>query len=144
MEQADKVVELTERLLGPVDQKRIAILGLAFKKDTDDIREAASIRVIDQLRKKGAKIVAYDPMAMVNFENVFGNTIQLAENPQGALKGADCAIVMTEWDQFRRLQAKDFITYMRTPNLVDARRIYDHEDFQEIGFKGIGLGPSEF
>ena len=139
-EQADKVVRLTEKLIGPVDKKRIAILGLAFKKDTDDIREAASIRVIDRLRKKGAEIVAYDPMAMTNFENVFGNTIQLAEKPLTALKGADCAIVMTEWDQIRKLKAKDYIAYMRAPVLVDARRVYDPSEFTELKFAGIGLG----
>jgi UDPglucose 6-dehydrogenase len=139
-EQADMVAELTEKLAGPLDQKRIAILGLAFKKDTDDIREASSIRVIDRLRKKGARIVGYDPMAMPNFESVFGDTIELAENPQSALRGADCAIVMTEWDEFRRLKSKDYIAYMKAPVLVDARRIYDPLEFQELKFAGIGFG----
>jgi UDPglucose 6-dehydrogenase len=134
------VAELTEKLAGPLDQKRIAILGLAFKKDTDDIREASSIRVIDRLRKKGARIVGYDPMAMPNFESVFGDTIELAENPQSALRGADCAIVMTEWDEFRRLKSKDYIAYMKAPVLVDARRIYDPLEFQELKFAGIGFG----
>ncbi len=140
MKQADKVVELTEKLLGPLDQKRITILGLAFKKDTDDIRDAASVRVIDRLRKKGVKVVAYDPMAMANFEGVFGDTIELAENHQSALRGADCAIVMTEWDQFRELKAKDYAAYMRTPVLVDARRVYNPSEFSELKFAGIGLG----
>jgi UDPglucose 6-dehydrogenase len=139
-EQADKVVELSERLAGPLEQKRIAILGLAFKKDTDDIREASSIRVIDRLRKKGARLVGYDPMAMPNFERVFGNTIELAKNPHNALKGADCAIVMTEWDEFRRLKAKDYIAQMRKPVLVDARRIYNPAEFRELKFAGIGFG----
>jgi UDPglucose 6-dehydrogenase len=139
-EQADKVVELAEKLAGPLDQKRVAILGLAFKKDTDDIREASSIRVIDQLHKKGAKIVGYDPMAMPNFERVFGNTIELTKNPHDALKGADCAIVMTEWDEFRRLKAKDYTARMRLPILVDARRIYDPAEFSDLKFAGIGFG----
>ena len=139
-EQADKVVELSEKLAGPLEQKRIAILGLAFKKDTDDIREASSIRVIDRLRKKGARLVGYDPMAMPNFESVFGDTIELAENPHDALKGADCAIVMTEWDEFRRLKAKDYIAQMRKPVLVDARRIYNPAEFRELKFAGIGFG----
>jgi UDPglucose 6-dehydrogenase len=139
-EQADKVVKLAERLAGPLDQKRIAILGLAFKKDTDDIREAASIRVIDRLRKKGAQIIGYDPMAMPNFEKVFGDTIELARNPHGALRGADCAIVMTEWDEFRRLKPKDYISQMRVPILVDARRIYNPVGFSELKFAGTGFG----
>jgi UDPglucose 6-dehydrogenase len=139
-EQADKVVELSEKLVGPFDSKRIAILGLAFKKDTDDIREAASIRVIDRLRKKGASIVAYDPMAMPNFLRAFGDTIEMARDPYDALKGADCAIVMTEWVDFRRLKAKDYLAQMRTPILVDARRIYSPAEFRELKFGGIGLG----
>src|SRR5216683_5362115 len=139
-EQADKVVELSERLAGPLEQKRIAILGLAFKKDTDDIREASSIRVIDWLRKKGATLVGYDPMAMPNFERVFGNTIELAKNSHDALKGAECAIVMTEWDEFRRLKAKEYIAQMRKPVLVDARRIYNPSEFAELKFAGIGFG----
>jgi UDPglucose 6-dehydrogenase len=139
-EQADKVVGLSEKLLGLLDGARIAILGLSFKKDTDDIRDAASIRVIDRLREKGAKIVGYDPMAMSSFKRVFGNTIELAKDPRSALKGADCAIVMTEWDQFRRLKAKDYIAQMRKPVLVDARRIYDPADFSELKFAGIGFG----
>jgi UDPglucose 6-dehydrogenase len=141
--QADKVVGLSEKLVGQLDSKRIAILGLAFKKDTDDIREAASIRVIDKLRKKGAKVIAHDPMAMPSFEHVFGNTIELAKNPHAALKGADCAIVMTEWDEFKRLKAKDYVGYMREPNLVDARRIYRPEEYKQLNLVGIGLGPSQ-
>jgi UDPglucose 6-dehydrogenase len=140
--QADKVVDLSEKLVGHLEDKRIAILGLAFKKDTDDIREAASIRVIDRLRKKGAKIIAYDPMAMPGFQQVFGNTIELARNPHAALKGADCAIVMTEWDEFKRIKAKDYVGYMREPNLVDARRIYRPEKYGQLNLVGIGLGTS--
>ncbi len=139
-QQADKVVGLTEKLVGPLESKRIAVLGLAFKKDTDDIREAASIRVIDRLRKKGAKIVAYDPMAVSSFENVFGNTIELAENRYTALKEADCAIVMTEWDEFKKLKARDYIANMREPNVIDARRIYRPEEFEQLNLVAIGLG----
>jgi UDPglucose 6-dehydrogenase len=139
-QQADKVVELSEKLVGSLGAKRIAVLGLAFKKDTDDIREASSIRVINRLRKKGAKIVAYDPMAMPNFESVLGDGIELAPDTRAALKGSDCAIVMTEWDEFRKLRAKDYIAYMRTPNLVDARRIYNPKEFSALKLLGIGLG----
>ena len=139
-EQANRVVALSEKLVGPLEAKRIAVLGLAFKKDTDDICEAASVRVIDRLRKKGANIVAYDPMAMPSFGNVFGNVIELAKDPHTALKGADCAIVMTEWDEFRRLKAKDYLAYMREPNVVDARRIYNPDEYDQLNLVGIGLG----
>lgn len=140
-QQATRVVELSEKLLGQLDHKRIAVLGLAFKKDTDDIREAASLRVIDRLRKKGAKIVAYDPMAMPNARKILADNVEFAEDPHTALKGADCCILMTEWDEFRKLGPKDYLAYMKTPNLVDARRIYKPEEYGELNFAGIGLGP---
>ncbi len=140
-QQADKVVELSEKLAGALEGKRITILGLAFKKDTDDIREAASIRVIHRLQKKGARIVAYDPKAIPNAKQIFHDDIEYAQDPYSALKGADCCIIMTEWDEFRKLRSKD-LAYMRTPNLIDARRIYAPEDFHEIPFRGIGLGPT--
>jgi UDPglucose 6-dehydrogenase len=141
-EQANRVVALSEKLVGSLEGKRIAVLGLAFKKDTDDIREAASVRVIDRLRKKGANIIAYDPMAMPGFERVFGNIIELAENPHAALKDADCAIVLTEWDEFKKLRSKDYKAYMQRPNLVDARRIYDPSNFEETNYVGVGLGSA--
>jgi UDPglucose 6-dehydrogenase len=139
-EQANNAIRLAQTLIGSLDSKRIAILGLSFKKDTDDIREAASIRVIGLLRKMGARIVAYDPMAMPNFAKIFGESVELAPSYRSALKGSDCAIVMTEWDEFRKLRAKDYLDHMRAPNLIDARRIYDPEEFSELAFRAIGLG----
>jgi len=139
-EQATRVVNMAEKLLGSLSDKRIAILGLAFKKDTDDIREAASIRVISQLKKKGAQVVAYDPMAIPNTKKQIQVQIDYADDPQSTLKGADCAIIMTEWDQFRKLKAKDFQAYMKTPNIVDARRIYDPDAFSDLSYVAIGVG----
>jgi len=139
-EQASRVVALSEKLLGQLDHRRIAVLGLSFKKDTDDIREAASVRVIDRLRKKGAHVVAYDPAAVPNAKKLLANSIEFAEDPYSALKGADCCIVMTEWDEFRKLKAKDYQTQMRLPNIVDARRLYDPEDFKDMNFLAVGLG----
>jgi UDPglucose 6-dehydrogenase len=135
-------VRIAEKLLGSLSSKRVAVLGLAFKKDTDDIREAASIRVINQLKKKGARVVAYDPMAIPNTKKTLSDQIDYAENAYSALKGADCAIIMTEWDQIRKLKLKDFQAYMKTPNLVDARRIYNPEDFSGLNYASIGLGPA--
>ncbi len=138
--QADKVVELSEKLSGALDGKRITILGLAFKKDTDDIREAASIRVIHRLQKKGARIVAYDPKAIPNARQIFHDNIEYAQDPYSALKGADCCIIMTEWDEFKKLKARDYLAEMRVANIVDARKLYNPEDFKKVNFQGIGLG----
>jgi UDPglucose 6-dehydrogenase len=139
-EQASRIVALSEKLLGQLNNRRIAVLGLAFKKDTDDIREAASVRVINLLRKEGAHIVAYDPAAVPNAKKLFADSIEFAEDPYSALKGADCCIVMTEWDEFRRLKSKDYQSQMKVPNIVDARKLYDPEDFKDVNFVAIGLG----
>src|SRR5437016_6900779 len=99
-QQAEKVVELVEKFTGPLNQKRIVVLGLAFKKDTDDIREAASLRVIALLLKMGARVIAYDPLAIPNARKQLGESVELAEDERSALKGADCCRVTTEWSQF--------------------------------------------
>src|SRR6266700_5699506 len=138
--QAIRVVSMAEKLLGSLSDKKVAILGLAFKQDTDDIREAASIRVINGLKKKGAQVIAYDPMAIPNTKRQLTNQISYAEDPHSVLKGADCAIIMTEWDQFQKLKPKDFQAFMNTPNIVDARRIYDSDEFKELNYAAIGLG----
>jgi UDPglucose 6-dehydrogenase len=140
-QQAEKVVELSEKLTGPLEQKRVAVLGLAFKKDTDDIREAASLRVIRLLLKKGVRVVAYDPLAIPNAKKLLPGNVEFAADEQSALKGTDCCIVMTEWNQFGKLQAKDYMALMRTPNLVDARRLYNPRDYGALNFAAVGLGP---
>lgn len=139
--QAIRVVEKAEELVGPLSEKLVSILGLAFKRDTDDIREAASLRVVEKLKQKGALIVAYDPMAIPNTKARLGDSINYATTPLEAIKGSDCAIIMTEWDMIRKLKAKDFKEQMRNPNVVDARRIYDADTFREIGYSAVGRGP---
>jgi UDPglucose 6-dehydrogenase len=141
--QATRVVAMAEKLLGSLSGKKVAVLGLAFKKDTDDIREAASIRVINELKKKRAKIVAYDPMAIPNTKKQLQAQIDYADDPHSALNGADCAIIMTEWDQFQNLKPKDFQAYMKSTNLVDARRIYDPEEYGGLNYAAIGHGAEK-
>ena len=141
-QQANKVVDMAETLLGSLSNKKVVVLGLAFKKDTDDIREASSLRVISQLKKKGAHVIAFDPMAIANTKKQLADQISYADDPHSVLKGADCAIIMTEWDEFRKLKPKDFQPYMKTPNIVDARRIYDPKEFSRLNYVAIGLGAS--
>jgi len=141
-QQANKVVDMAETLLGSLSNKKVVVLGLAFKKDTDDIREASSLRVINQLKTKGAHVIAYDPMAIPNAKKQLADQISYADNSHSALKGAACAIIMTEWDEFRKLKPKDFQAYMKTPNIVDARRIYDPREFSRLNYVAIGLGAS--
>ena len=140
--QAAEIVNLSKRLLGSLDNRRIAVLGLAFKKDTDDMRQAASLRVIDELLKNGARVSAYDPMALENARRILGDRVELMPNAVSCLKGADCCIVMTEWDEFRNLRPADFKSSMNAPNIVDARRIIKRDDFDGFNYLAVGLGTS--
>ena len=140
--QASEIVNLSKKLLGSLDNCRIAVLGLAFKKGTDDMREAASVRVIDELLKNGAKVSAYDPMAVENARRILGDRVELMQDAISCLKGADCCIVMTEWDEFRKLKPSDYKSNMKTLNIVDARRIIKRDDFDGFNYLGVGLGLS--
>jgi UDPglucose 6-dehydrogenase len=121
-------------------EKKIAILGLAFKPDTDDMREARAIPIINQLLSEKAKVAAYDPVAMTVAKTIFGTKIEYCASTIDCLKNADCCIIVTEWAEFKDLKPKDF-SCMKTARIVDGRRVYDPEIFQEkTQFKAIGLG----
>lgn len=138
-----EVLRLAQNLVGPINNKHFSILGLAFKKDTDDIRSAVSVKIIEYLLSEGAKVTVYDPLSMNNVRSKFGSKIEYGDTPQKCLKDSDCCLVLTEWDIFRKLKPKDFIKHMRNPAVVDARRIFNPEDF--IGktmFSAIGLGST--
>jgi len=134
-------VEKAEELVGDLRDRRIAILGLAFKPNTDDMREAVSIRIVDELLGRGAVIHAYDPAALDNAKRIFGERIKYCETVDDCLKGTDCSIIVTEWDEFRTLEPEDFLDKMRTPVLIDGRRVTDPKKFRdEVKYAAIGLG----
>lgn len=136
-----KAVELCKNLLGNLQDKQIAILGLSFKPNTDDMREARSIPIINQLLNEGANVTAYDPIAVSNARSIFGDKIKYASSTIECLKNADCCILVTEWDEFKKLKPEDFTQNMRQPILIDGRRIYNSEEFsQKLKFEAIGLG----
>ena len=83
---------------------------------------------------------ACDPAAIPNAERLLSDNIEFAEDPRSALEEADCCRILTEWDQFRKLKTTDYQSQMRTPNIVDARKLYDPEDFKDVNFVAIGLG----
>lgn len=140
-QQINHIIELVETELGNLTNKKIAILGLSFKPETDDMREARSIPIINQLLTEGAKIIAYDPIAIPNAKKIFKNKIEYGTSPIHCLKDADCCIIVTEWNEFKKLTAEDYKQHMKTPILIDGRRIYDPEEFkQKITYKAIGLG----
>jgi UDPglucose 6-dehydrogenase len=139
-----KAVALVRQALGELRSKRIAVLGLSFKPDTDDLREAVSIPIIKSLLAEGAAVVAYDPIALKNARRIFGDKIEYADGAMNCTHKADCCMVVTEWDQFKKLRASDFKTRMRKPLVVDGRRIYEPAEFIAAGveFYAVGLGPA--
>lgn len=139
-DQAIHIVDIAEQLAGRLAGKKVTILGLAFKPGTDDMREAPSIRVINELlKRKVTEIVGYDPKANKTAEAELGNKIKYTNSIQEALKGSECAFLITEWDEFKKLMPEYFKKYMKTANLVDGRRIYDFEKFSKaLPFRAIG------
>jgi UDPglucose 6-dehydrogenase len=135
-----KAIQLCKSVVGDLKGKKIAILGLSFKPNTDDMREARSIPIINQLLKEGANITAYDPAAVRNAKTIFTNKVKYATSAIECLKNADCCIIVTEWDEFIKLKPEDFTQNMRQPILIDGRRIYNPEEFsQKLKFTAIGL-----
>ena len=139
-DQAIHIVDMAEQLAGKLAGKKVALLGLAFKPGTDDMREAASIRVVNELRKRGiTDIIGYDPKANKTAEVEMGDKIKYAESIEEVLKNSECAILITEWDEFKNLTPEDFKKSMKTPNLVDGRRLFDYDEFNRaLPFRAIG------
>jgi nucleotide sugar dehydrogenase len=141
--QALKAVRFAKQALGSLASKRISVLGLAFKPDTDDMREAVSIPVIKSLLRQHAIVTVWDPEAMENAQRIFGDRIRYATSATECLEQADCCIVATEWPEFGKLRPSTFRQEMRRPTVVDGRRLYDADEFRRAGIHllAIGLGP---
>jgi UDPglucose 6-dehydrogenase len=136
-----RAVQFCKEQLGTLKGKNIAILGLAFKPDTDDMREARVIPIINNLIKEGANVTAYDPVAMPVAKTIFMTKIRYATSATECLRNADCCIIVTEWDEFKKLKPEDFTKNMRQPILIDGRRIYNAGEFsRKLKFAAIGLG----
>jgi UDPglucose 6-dehydrogenase len=139
--QTNQIISMLKSMKVLDSKKTIAVLGLAFKKDTDDLREAVSIRLIKNLLKKQLKIKVHDPMAIENFKKIFGNKVSYFTKIEDCLKNANCCIVLTEWDEYKKLTPGIFKKNMKGHNIIDARRILEPSLFKEFNFQAIGLGP---
>ena len=120
--------------------KTIAIWGLSFKPNTDDMREAPSITIIKTLLKRGATIKAYDPVAVESTRAILGNTISYSKDNYSILKGADALALITEWNEFRRPNFEKIFKLMRSPIIFDGRNIYSPSKIREMGFEYHGIG----
>jgi UDPglucose 6-dehydrogenase len=139
-----QAIRMAEEALGPLRGRRVAVLGLAFKANTDDVRGAVSRKVIKHLLERGARVVVYDPVAMDNYRALAesnGKTIEYAESGLECIRDADCVIVVTEWEEFKRITQEDYRRAMKRPVLIDGMRIYDAKRYSEITYRAIGLGP---
>ncbi len=137
--QGREMLAKIRKLVGPLQGKTIAVLGLAFKPETDDMREAPAIGIIHQLLDDGASVRAYDPVAKHEAGKVLPE-IFYAEDEYTAVKGADALVFVTEWNQFRALDMLRIRDLMTTPKVADLRNIYEPEDMREMGFEYVGVG----
>ena len=133
------IVRKARKILGDVRGKNIGILGLAFKANTDDMRDAAAIDIISWLQNDGAKITAYDPKAEESAKEVFPK-ITYANEVYSVMDGADLLIILTEWNEFKDINFEEVKKRMKTPNIIDGRNLYDPKILREYGFNYIGVG----
>ncbi len=133
------IVEKAEKLTGKVKGKTIGILGLSFKPDTDDMRDAPSIAVIKHLVEKGAQVKVFDPIAMENAKKIIQN-ISYCKDSYEAATDSDLVIIMTEWNEFRQIDLARIKEIMKKPVLLDGRNIYDPEKMRNLGFIYQGIG----
>ena len=138
---ARMVGKIIKILDGKVSGKKIACLGLAFKPNTDDMRESPSLVILPALAEKGAKIAAYDPKSMEEAKKIMDD-IDYTNSAYEALKDADCLVIMTEWDEFRGLDFSKVAGLMREKNIVDFRNIYykEKDKIKSFGFNYQGIG----
>ena len=128
-----------EKLAGGLKGKTVAVLGLAFKPETDDMRDAPSVEIIKALLEKGAKISAYDPVAIHEASKILPD-VRYAEDEYAAVNDADVLVFITEWNQFRALNMARVRDLMKSPRIADLRNIYDPSDMKELGFEYVGVG----
>ncbi len=128
---------------GELQGKKLAMWGLAFKPNTDDIREAPALDNIKQLLELGASVKAYDPEAMENVKKIFGDQIEYAESPYGALVDADALMIMTEWPVFRTPDFDAVSKLLKNKLVFDGRNLFDPAIMQELGYSYVSIGRNK-
>ncbi len=138
-EQKDRFVKKIEGLLWNLREKTIGVLGLAFKPNTDDMRFAPSIDIIAKLTAAGAKVKAYDPHSMENAKKVITN-IEYCNDPYEVVKDCDALAIITEWDEFKKLDLTKIKSLLKLPIVIDGRNIYDPKTMEKMGFIYRSIG----
>lgn len=137
-----RVVEKLEALYGDLKGKEIGVLGLAFKADTDDMRESPAADIIGCLVRKGAVVRAYDPEAMTQAKSQLPAAVTLCENPYQVVENADALVLATEWNEFKQLDFRKVSKLMAQKVVIDGRNLWDPQPLTDLGFRyfGVGLG----
>ncbi len=131
--------KIIKMLDGNVAGKTVGILGVSFKPETDDIREAPALDIVQQLLDLGGAVRAFDPVALENFAKLFPQVTYCAD-PYQVAEGSDVLVLMTEWNQFRQLELDRIKSLLRSPKIVDLRNIYEPERMRHAGFQYVGVG----
>lgn len=141
--QSLRLLQRLEEKLGKLEDKKIAVLGLAFKPDTDDVRESPSITIIQELLYKGARVYGVDPIAIENMNKVIPQDLKkvlYTKDYKKALQDADAAIVVTSWPEYMEIPYEDYVNLMKNPLVIDGRRVLDKDLLQAMGVSYIGVG----
>jgi UDPglucose 6-dehydrogenase len=139
-ERAGHLVGMVEKALGPMDDTTVAVLGLAFKPNTDDMREAKSLEVIRLLHAAGAQIRAYDPVAMTNAKPLVPAAVTFSHSAYEAADGADAIVLVTEWNEFKFLNLERLRRLLRRPMIFDGRNLYEPDRMRRLGFEYYSIG----
>ncbi len=137
--QRDAMLAKIEKLVGELNGKRIAVLGLSFKPETDDMRESPATDIIKKMVEKGASVQAFDPVAMDEAKHVLPE-IEYTADEYSAIDGADALVIITEWNQFRALNLQKVKSMLRSPKIADLRNIYEPAAMRAAGFEYVGVG----
>jgi UDPglucose 6-dehydrogenase len=133
------VVKKLKEYLWTLKEKTIGVLGLAFKPNTDDLRNAPAIEIIDELLKEGAKVKAYDPVAMDKMKQIQPN-IQYCRDSYEVMKGSDALLILTEWDEFKKIELSKVKKYLSAPIVIDGRNLFDPNLMASKGFQYASIG----
>ncbi len=138
--QRERMMDKIKTIVGEPKGKLIGLLGLTFKPNTDDIRDSPAIDIVDMLVKAGAWIRAYDPAGMEHAKKVLPTAVKFCHDPYEAAKGADALVILTEWNQFRKLDLARIKQLLKSPKLIDLRNVYEPASMKRMGFEYVSVG----
>ena len=140
----ERKLSMAQRIISPfktgIKNKKVSILGLAFKPETDDMRDSPALEIISELYSKGADIIVYDPAAMIEAKSFFQDKVVFAEDSENCIRGADVCVIITEWNEFRAISASKFSDLMNGNVVVDLRNIYSPDEMRGAGLNYSSIG----